>query len=161
MNDLPKRKQNRLKNYDYSQNGAYFITICTKNKACIFGTIVGEDIILPPKMKLSQYGITVKNAIDSIPKIYKNVNVDKYVIMPNHVHIMIRICNIDGRIISSPTIQTIIGQMKRHVSKQIGKPIWQTSFYDHIVRNEEDYFTKCQYIENNPAKWLEDELYTP
>ncbi len=154
MNDLPKRKQNRLNNYDYSQNGAYFITICTKNKECIFGSIVGCDAHIAPKIILTEYGKIAKKHIELIP------GIDKYVIMPNHIHLII----LKGGAMwaSHPTsVSQDIRSLKILVSKQISKSIWQTSFYDHIIRDEEDYLTKCQYIENNPAKWLEDELYTP
>ena len=165
MNDLPHRKQNRLTNFDYSQNGAYFITICTKNMECILSKIrayesnnyVGADIIRP---KLSEYGIIVDKAINSIEDCYDTVKVDKYVIMPNHIHLLISIHNNDngGRMVSAPTI---VGSLKRYVSKQVGYSIWQKSFYDHIIRNEDDYINHLQYINENPKKWLigKDEYY--
>lgn len=82
--------------------------------------------------------------------------VDYYVIMPNHIHLLISINNHSGRMISAPTV---IGQLKRYVSKECGFPIWQKGFYDHIIRDEEDYINKAEYIINNPLKWNEDELY--
>ena len=172
---LPIRKPNRLKNYDYTKNGAYFITICTHNRECILSQIpVGEDIILPQnediilpqnkdiilpqKIELSKYGKIVDKAINEIAIHYEGIFVDKYVIMPNHIHIIIRINQEDsGRMISAPTV---IAGMKRYVSKQIGKSIWQKSFYDHIIRDDEDYQRICQYIDENPFKWDDDELNT-
>jgi REP element-mobilizing transposase RayT len=112
MNKLPKRKPNRLRNYDYSQNGAYFITICARDREEIFGHIVGADIIRPStahpstvrppiiRPQLTDIGIVVDNGIQNIGTIYPRVTVDCYVVMPNHVH-MIIIINpelIDGRV---------------------------------------------------------------
>ena len=154
------RKNNRLEFYDYSQNGAYFITICTRDKQKIFWiddksqNSVGADIIRPHD-KLNDLGLIVECAIEQITEYYPNTMIDKYVIMPNHVHILMRIENdeFNGRIISAPTISIIIGQMKRWVSKQIGYPIWQKSFHDHVIRNEADYQRIWQYIDTNPIKW--------
>lgn len=166
--DYPNRKPMRLKDYDYSQNGAYFITICTKDRQPLLWEnvymnteYVGADIIRPNDVKLNEYGKIVETAILSISKYYPNCNVDKYVIMPEHIHIILMLneCK-NGRMVSAPTksIKTIIGQMKRWVSKEIGVSIWQKSYYDHIIRDENDYLTKWRYIENNPLKRLECEV---
>ena len=106
---------------------------------------------------MSKIGIIIKDAIIRIPEHYNGVFVDNYVIMPNHIHLIIRIQNDSGRIISVPTI---MGSMKRFVSKKVGTSIWQKSFYDHIIRDEADYLTKWKYIDDNPEKWEKDELYT-
>ena len=164
---MDKRKQNRLPEFDYSQNGAYFITICTRGKQKIFWiddksqNSVGADIIRPHD-KLNDLGLIVECAIEQITEYYPNTMIDKYVIMPNHVHILMRIENdeFNGRIISAPTISIIIGQMKRWVSKQIAYPIWQKSFHDHVIRNEADYQRIWQYIDTNPVKWELDCYYT-
>lgn len=175
MNDLPKRKQIRLKDYDYSQNGYYFITICSKQRQCLFGSIVGADTIRP---QLNECGNHIKKSILEINNRYKNVFVDKYVIMPNHIHMILVIAGADtirpetndgnatdgqneknGRIISAPTVSVIIGQMKRWVSKNIGFSCWQKSFYEHIIRNEQAYQKICEYIENNPKKWEDDKYH--
>ena len=164
---MDKRKQNRLPEFDYSQNGAYFITICTRGKQKIFWiddksqNSVGADIIRPHD-KLNDLGLIVECAIEQITEYYPNTMIDKYVIMPNHVHILMRIENdeFNGRIISAPTISIIIGQMKRWVSKQIAYPIWQKSFHDHVIRNEADYQRIRQYIDTNPVKWELDCYYT-
>ena len=159
MNNLPKRKQNRLNHYDYSQNGAYFITICTIDRKPLLSRItVGAHIVRPPITELSNYGEIVKEKINNIPLHYDNVLIDNYVIMPNHIHLIINITE-NGRTMCAPTISRIIKHFKESVTKSIGCCIWQKGFYDHIIRDEEDYLTKCQYIENNPTKWLEDELY--
>lgn len=157
--ELPKRKQIRAKGFDYSEAGAYFVTICTENKKCLLGTVVGEDIILPHyRVQLSRYGKIVDNAIRNISAHYENITVDKYVVMPNHVHLILMFEN-SGRIISAPTLSTVIGQMKRYASKEAGISLWQRSYHDHIIRNEKDYSEIYQYIESNPARWAEDKYY--
>ena len=157
--ELPKRKPNRLKNFDYSSAGAYFVTACTEDRKCLLGKIVGEDIILPNyRVQLSRYGKTVDNAIKNISAHYGNVTVDKYVIMPNHVHLILMYEN-SGRIISSPTVSTVVGQMKRYASKEAGISLWQRSFHDHVIRNEEDYLKIWEYIDTNALKWEKDCFY--
>ena len=153
--EAKNRKPNRLSGFDYSQTGAYFITICTKDRQCILSRVVenppeksvGADIIRPPKIELSKYGDIIYKAIQNIPSIYTGVLVDRFVIMPNHVHILLRIENNSGRMISAPTV---IGSMKRYASKEIGYSIWQKGFYDHIIRNEHDYTEHLQYIDTRP-----------
>lgn len=148
-----KRKPNRLTDYDYTQNGAYFITICVNDRKPILSSItIGDNCV-----RLSKVGIVIKNEIDKMNMVYENVFVDNYVIMPNHIHLIIRIES--GRTQFAPTIGRIIKQFKGSITKQIGKSIWQKSFYDHIIRDDYDYQTKWQYIDENPGKWLEDELY--
>ena len=149
--DLPKRKNNRLNNFDYGSKGAYFITICTRDRKNILCNIVEADTIRPCKIVLSNYGKTVQEAINRIPNIYENVSVQKYAIMPNHIHIILKISNNNGRMVSAPTV---VAGMKRYVSKQCGVPIWQKSYYDHIIRDQEDYNEIWEYIENNPQKWI-------
>jgi len=175
MKHLPTRKPNRLKNHDYSQNGAYFITICTKNHAELFGNIVntpydqtplvGANLVRPlcvrplcVRPQLSAIGNAVEHEINEIKNAYDNVTVDKYVIMPNHVHMIIKIQNdgIGGRTRFAPTISRIIKQTKGLVTKQIGFSPWQKSFHDHIIRNEQEYAKIAEYIENNPVNWQKD-----
>ena len=121
---------------------------------------VGADNISPEDIELSHTGEIVKKAIENIPIKYENVKLDSYVIMPDHIHIIIFIENPDnGRIISAPTRSVVIGQMKRYASKTAGFGIWQKSFYDHIIRNYRDYIEKQNYILTNPVKWHDDEYY--
>ena len=164
--ERPERKPNRLAGYDYASHGAYFVTICTDKKRPIFwdkeDRHVGAASSRPQEsLPFSQYGRLVEQAIQAIPNHYPGVFVDAYVVMPNHVHAIIRIERTDGggRMISAPTLSTVVGQMKRWVSKQIGQPIWQRSFYDHIIRNEKEYLDDWNYIQENPAKWQEDDLF--
>ena len=159
MNALPKRKEIRLKEYDYNTAGAYFITICTANRKCFLWENVGTGIARPPR--LSQYGSVVESAIQNIPAHYAGVSIDNYVVMPNHVHILLRIEGEEnGRAMPVPTISTIVQQTKGYVTKQIGCSIWQSRFYDHIIRNQADYDNTYRYIENNPLQWELDEFYT-
>jgi len=147
------RKPNRLKNYDYSSQGVYFITVCTKDRKCILSQIVGGDVLIAPQTNLTHCGEIARKYIESMP------GIDKYVIMPNHIHLLIAI---DGLMkASAPTISVpnLIRSFKVLVSKEIGQSIWQRSYHDHIIRDEEDYINHLQYIEDNPAGWLEDKYY--
>lgn len=166
-NKFPKRKRNRLENYDYSTSGAYFITVCTKDRKNIFWCenqpcFVGEAISLPSYNEiLSPYGEIVDKAINEIPKHYSHIKLLKYVIMPNHIHMILFIPYDNGRIISSPTsILTAVGQMKRYVSKEIGDTIWQRSFHDHIIRDYDEYEKISKYVSENPLYWQYDCFYT-
>ena len=160
MTELSKRKPNRLPNFDYSTPGAYFITVCTKNRKCILWNSVGASIARPHNIPLSAYGKIVNQAICNIPLHYPAVTVDNYTIMPNHIHLLLQInTDADGRPMVAPTISTIVQQMKGIVTKQVGESIWQKLFHDHIIRGEKDYLKIWEYIENNPAKWKEDCFY--
>lgn len=160
MSDLPRRKRNRLPEYDYNTSGRYFITVCTEKKEKILSSIsVGATIGRPPIVHLSYLGRIVEEAIQEIPKKYSMIMVDHYVIMPNHVHLLLSIIGDDGRPMVAPTISRVIQQMKGYVTKRAEKPIWQKGFYDHVVRTEHDYRSIYEYIDNNPAHWAEDVYY--
>lgn len=79
--------------------------------------------------------------------------------MPNHIHLILRISETDGRQVAAPTLSRVIGGMKWHISREIGRPVFQRSYYDHVIRGEADYQEIAQYIVNNPAKWAEDKYY--
>ena len=159
---MEKRKHPRLKEFDYSSVGVYFITICTSHRSEVLCRIVGrDDPGAPPDIVLSPAGKVSEKYIRTISSAYENVSVDKYVIMPNHVHLLVSISDAQRRAESSrPTVSRIIGAFKRFVNKECGCSLWQTSFYDHVIRDETDYLTRWQYIEDNPAKWSEDEYYS-
>lgn len=156
--DLPKRKANRLANYDYSQNGAYFITICVKDKEPILSRIKFNSIY-PNEIMLSKLGIIVANEILNIEKRFDNAKILNYVVMPNHIHLIIQLDD------CSCSLGQIIGSFKSIAtlqSKKIGysnDKLFQRNYYDHIIRNEDDYLTKSNYIKNNPEKWLDDKYY--
>lgn len=162
--ELQKRKPNRLKNYDYGQCGAYFITVCTKNRQPILSKIsqtVGNAVLGIPKTELYKYGQITERIILQMQDFYSNIHIDYFVIMPNHLHLILSIKESNGAPRTAhPTVSSFIGTLKRFINREIGKNIWQTSFYDHIIRDDTDYITKAQYIQDNPAKWLDDELFT-
>ena len=162
MNDLDyfRRKEYRLKNFDYSSVNVYFITICTKDRKPILWQGVGASIARPDDVSLSECGKIVDKAICDIPKYYSSVVVDKYVIMPNHIHLLLRIRGEgEGRPMVAPTVGRVIQQLKGIVTKATGKSVWQKLYYDHVVRNEDDYRTIYEYIENNVTKWKMDKYY--
>jgi len=146
---LPSRKPNRLKAYDYSLPGVYFVTICAKNKENVLCEIVGDDAHIVPKLP----GRIAEKYLKTM------TGIDKYVIMPNHIHIMLVI---DGPMkASAPTqsVSQLVKSFKILVTKEVGVSVFQRSFHDHIVRNEHDYQRIWQYIDTNPAKWREDCFY--
>ena len=158
--ELPKRKPNRLKDFDYSQPNAYFITICTKNKEMLFWENVGASIARPEDVWLSKYGKIVVEAIEKISTIYPVITVDNYVVMPNHIHLLLQIhSDSSGRAMLAPTISIVIQQMKGYATKKIGRSIWQKLFHDHVIRDEKGYLKIWNYIEGNPSKWEEDCFY--
>ena len=158
--NLPKRKPNRLRDFDYSSCGAYFITICTKERRNYFWNTVGATIGRPQDVPLTSYGKIVNDAINNIPKSYPQISVDYYVIMPNHIHLILQIYSEDkiGRPMVAPTISRVVGQLKGYVTKQIKEAVWQKSFHDHVIRNRDDYQEISRYIYENPSNWETDEL---
>ena len=188
--DLPKRKSVRLQGYNYSQNGAYFLTLCTINRQQILCDIVGDGLThvlqwsgisdisnyILPQIALTRIGSIVNEAIQYLSDHNDKTGIDQYVIMPNHVHLIVFIdTSEDNRgevhgtsripilgTLPSPTnmvIPKLVSSLKRYTNKQCGSEIWQRSYYDHIIRNDEDYLQIWKYIEDNPLKWQEDELY--
>jgi len=157
-----KRKPNRLKTYDYSSPGAYFVTICTKERKNLLWKHVGASIARPEDVTLSVQGEIVDQAIQNISVHYPAISVDQYVIMPNHIHLLLQIhSDREGNAMQAPSISIVVQQMKGFVSKQLGYSIWQKLFHDHVIRNEEDYCKIWNYIAGNPMKWTEDCFYSP
>ena len=164
--ELRKRKRFCLKDDDYASHGAYFVTICTDQRRPIFWTSsnphVGANCVRPSALPLSSIGRLVDAEIQRMNTIYPSVFVDKYVIMPNHIHMIVVIDRGGpGRTQFAPTLSRILKQFKGSVTKQVGAPIWQKSFYDHVIRNEAEYLDTWAYIDENPAKWTEDDLFCP
>ena len=153
--DLPHRKSNRLKNYDYSQGGAYFITISIKDRLPVLWQDNSDPEIAAKTFRLSTTGMIVEQTICNIPNVYEKVVIDKYCVMPDHLHLVIIIIpEIDGRTVCAPTVSRIVKHLKEAVTKQIGESIWQKSFYDHVIRDERDYQNILTYIEDNPSQWM-------
>jgi REP element-mobilizing transposase RayT len=169
LREFRTRKPNRLRNYDYSQRGAYFVTVCAKDRHELFGNvIVGAVANRPSYVELSRIGKTVEDEIKVLQEVRKNIVIDRYVVMPNHIHMIIVLVDCrwfpvdNGRLTTAPTttsLSNIVRLWKRSVSIQIGFSPWQKSFHDHIIRNEDDYRNIAEYIDSNPARWTEDCFY--
>ena len=180
MPDLPKRKPTRLKNYDYSSAGAYFITICTKERKKLLSEIcVGTDVLDGPHINLTEYGKIAEKHIKNMDSFYENLSVKNYIIMPNHIHLLIEIKetekwmkNICGQqnkieengpsgtpVPTNSTIARFISTFKRFCNKEYGKNIWQYRSNDHIIRDSVEYEKIWNYIEYNTVKWEEDCFY--
>ena len=158
---LPTRKRNRLTEYDYSMANAYFITICTKHRKNLFWVNAGATVELHTEIPLTELGEIVQQRIEDISGHYPTISVDHFVIMPNHIHILLQIhTDGSGRPMAAPTVSTVMNQLKGTVSKAAGFSVWQKGFYDHVIRSERDYLEIWNYIEGNPGKWSKDELYT-
>ena len=153
------RKRNRLKDYDYSMPNAYFITVCTAERKNLFWTQWAPVFEDREDIPLSECGEAVRCAILDIPRYYPMTAVDHFAVMPNHIHLLLQICTDDGATVTAPTISTVINQLKGIVTKRVGHPVWQKGFYDHVVRGDRDYHEIWNYIEGNPYKWAEDELF--
>jgi len=164
----------RLQNYDYSSNGFYFITICTKDKKNYFGEIINDKICL------SEIGTIAKTHWFQIPKHFSFVTMDEFVVMPNHVHGIVIINNkglnkkqyhVETQNIASLQEKNTFGPQSNNLASIIRgykasvkayatinqiNFSWQSRFYDHIIRSERSFFSICEYIRNNPRNWGED-----
>ncbi len=152
------RKNIRLRNYDYSQNGCYYVTICTNFKQLYLSKILenrgAADSILSPVGKM------VDESIHFIHNYYDGVSIDKYCIMPNHVHMLITLSGAQGGR-GNPPLRDVVGRLKsfttkrfREITNRSDAILWQRDYYEHVIRNEEDFLEKSRYIDENPAKWL-------
>ena len=186
MKKFYEHKQHRLKNYNYSSNGSYFITICVKNKECLLGDItvavdaygdrfdahgdrktdnINDLICLKSsgaKMVLSDFGHITKKYIETSKSVYQGLSVDNYVIMPNHIHMILSICNDVLICTEKPChdlIPTYVSSLKTLITKEIGFSIFQRNFHDHIIRNEDEYEKIWDYIDTNPSSWVADRFY--
>mgnify|MGYP001067715934 CR=1 FL=1 len=157
MSNLPQRKQLRLRDYDYSQAGQYFITICVKDRHNILCD-VGGAAYGDPQIPMTQTGKMVLHYLQNIGKVYENVILDCSIIMPNHIHCIIALQNDTGSpwAATPTTIPVILNSFKTITSKKYGQTLWQRGYYEHIIRNEIELQRIRQYITENPAKWQED-----
>ena len=166
MNEnLPKRKDLRLKEYDYNGAGLYFLTICTDKRRKILSKIVGGDVLDAPRVELTAYGKIVDKYINQLNDFYENISVEQCLIMPNHIHLILFIHDNGASRTSPPTVRqysvvpAFVSTFKRFCNKEIGENIWQRYYYDHIIRDKRDYEEISKYIHENPLKWQFDELY--
>ena len=178
--ELPQRKPNRLPDYDYSSPGAYFITICTKDRKPILSRIVGGGAHDAPYPQFTEAGQIVHRYILSGNRI-AGVTVDKFVIMPNHIHLILLVDDtaVGGASKAPPPTKDVatggpskapaptnaviphfVSTLKRFCHRDLGQKIFQRSFHDHVIRDEQDYLKIWNYIDGNPSKWEEDCFYT-
>ena len=163
--ELPQRKPNRLPSFDYSTPGAYFITICVQDRRCVLGRIVGGGDLDAPQVALTKVGRIVQRNLELCRQI-PDVHIDKYVIMPNHIHLILFLNGggVDETSRSpSPTnavVPHFVSTFKRFCHKETKKKIFQRSYHDHVIRGERDYLKIWEYIEGNPSKWREDCFFT-
>ena len=156
MNEKPVRKRNRLPGEIYRLPGAYFITICTRDRKCLFR--VNSEPEALPDMPLTSLGTQVeKQLLHAISGYGPSLSLEKYVIMPNHVHLLLVTHPDADR--ACPDIRYVIRFFKRNVSLTTGRSLWQKGFHDHIVRNDEEYRMIWKYIDENPLKWCLDKYF--
>ncbi|HGO5849237.1 TPA: transposase, partial [Mannheimia haemolytica] len=147
-----QRKTIRLKYYDYAQNGLYFVTICVQGRLSLFGGVLDNA------MYLNDAGKMVEKQYKELENYFNNVTCLEYIIMPNHIHFIIQILNVNviqqslfdiiQRFKSITTVE-YIKNVRHNNWKPFHKKLWQRSYYEHIIRNEEDYLSIVKYIENN------------
>ena len=163
MKQVVERKRNRLEGYDYSLEGAYFITICTDKKSKVFWEYKKDpckklspiDTFGENDVDFSEAGKIVDNEINRISTVYEGVDIVKYCIMPDHIHMIIVLSG--GIDVSKPSVSRVINQFKGAVSKKLGVSIWQRSFHDRIIRGEKELQDCWKYIDMNMLKWAWDE----
>ena len=181
--DIHRRRSIRLREYDYSGIGAYFVTMCVADRECLFGEVLDES------MRSNEIGLVVAECWEAIPQHFPHIQLDEFVVMPNHIHGIIIIerrgtaCRArfwddgddQGTACRAPTVgtfgrpiagslSTIIRSFKSAVTKQVnelrenrGVSVWQRNYYEHVIRDENDLCTVRQYIADNPMKWADDE----
>ena len=156
---MRSRKSIRLQNYDYSQPGAYFITICTHNRDLLFGEVVDGAMVL------NEFGEVVVQSWQWLKERYNYISLDEWIVMPNHFHGILIINNRRGGSRAAPTqkikpLGQLVGAFKTVSAKQInqlrhtpGAKVWQRNYYEHVIRNDTDLAEIREYIANNPMNW--------
>jgi putative transposase len=166
--DRHRRRSVRLKRYDYAEPGAYFVTVCTRDRVCLFGHVVNGE------MHLNDAGQIAQRCWEEIPHHFPLVELDAFVIMPNHAHGVIVVPG-RGTACRAPTseqfgkpsvgsVPTIVRSYKSSVTRGInlvrgapGTPVWQRNYYEHVVRNKAELAAIREYMQANPARWDDDE----
>ena len=172
---MPRRKTTRWQEGDYNAEGLFFLTLCTLNKQCILSEIVGTGVLDGPpsenfenaKVKLFPCGKIAEKYIKRMNEFYEDISVEEYVIMPNHIHLLLYVKNERNGpsrtpvpTIQNSTVSRFVSTFKRFCNKEYGKNIWQYRSYDHIIRNYKDYEEHQKYIKENPVRWEFDRLYS-
>ena len=181
LSPLPKRKHPRLSSFDYDSAGSYFITICTQNRRCVLSRMVEENLThttfdtnaetvqqpscLRVKVEYTPFGKIAEEQLLDLEKRFPSLSVDRYVIMPNHIHVILTLRDSAGAS-PRPTVMDVISAFKSLTTRKCkalsfpSTKLFQTSFYDHVIRDREDYEKHVKYIWENPDRWYYDELYT-
>jgi len=176
--DIHHRRSVRLKGYDYSKKGLYFITICTQNCLCLFGNIEKGD------MELNDAGIMIKHQWQELIHRFDKIKFHEFIVMPNHVHGIVEF--VEAPLVSAqntvpptsgqpqgiaPTVGDVVGaykslttndyiqNVKQNNWQRFNKKLWQRNYYEHIIRDEKSYFQISEYIQTNPVKWREDKYH--
>ncbi len=163
MKQYLTRKTNRLKNYNYSAPGMYFLTVCVKDRKPVLGKIVGCGDFDAPRMVLSDYGKILDETVLFMNHKYEHIKIIKYVIMPNHFHMILRVENFGASETAAPynnEVSKFISLLKRYCNRRYKENIWQKSFYDHIIQNESEFQTVWEYIDTNVIRWTADMFFT-
>lgn len=167
--ELPKRKGLRLKYFNYNNSGSYFITICTQdNKEILSKIIDSKSLTENPQIELLKYGKIADKYINELNSFYDDISIDKFVIMPNHIHLLISISASDVNLKcdkpfekennTNSKISKLVSTFKRFCNKEYGGNIWQSRYFDHVIRCKKDYQETWLYIEHNPRRWIEKRL---
>lgn len=163
--DVHHRRSIRLKNYDYSQTGAYFITLCIQDRECVLGEIIDRN------MHLSPVGDNVFLQWTNLPRRFSGLELDVFVVMPNHFHAIISINPVgQGAVLGAASGAPTVGKMLRafksisaiegnRLLNRSSQSFWQRNYWEHVIRNEKELMTLHQYILSNPAQWELDSLY--
>ena len=172
-----ERKPLRLPDYDYSRAGVYFLTLCAKDKAPLFGEVcVGGGVPDAPHVELSPCGAAVQGQLEEMAQVYGHASLIKYVVMPNHVHILLQVHGPSGTPAptqgdgngpsgtpaptrANQTVPAFVSALKRMTNRCCAAELWQRGYYDHVIRNDADLLRIWNYIDTNPAKWAEDEYF--
>lgn len=158
---LPERKNVRLKEYDYSNPGAYFITLCTDGRKKILSDIIVGQGLAPAETNLTLYGKIAEKQLFCLEERFDYVKIDKYVIMPDHIHAIIVLKELTAEASLRPTIPDILCVYKSLTTRDCKKAgfkekrLFQSSFFDHVIRNRQDYEEIWNYIDTNPCRWVE------
>ena len=168
--ELPKRKTTRWQNFDYDRSDVYFITVCTKNRTCRLSH-VGDGALDVPYNKLTAEGEIVQRHL--LSHLTPDLCIEKYIIMPNHVHFLLfvrsefagtsRAPSPTSKLPPSPTnriVPRFVSTFKRYCRAEIGEKIFQRSYHDHVIRNQDEYNRIWSYIERNPEFWKKDCFYS-
>lgn len=142
----PERRSPRLREFDYATDGVYLVTACARDRACILGAVADDEL------RLNRFGQIVERCWLEIPTHFPTVDLDAFVVMPNHIHGILWL----SRAGHAPPLHRVVGSFKSAASRAAGQALWQRSFYDRVIRNDEELRALREYVEENPLRWALD-----